>query len=247
MPNIIDNSNGYRQNYDFSNRNPFNIINNGANYIKIFEKNSTLENVPLNNQNLNNFKQNECCYCQTNNSGQNIQSQSIRRRYTVNNLGSGYLINRYTNGMPNPNIVDNNNNNNNNNNNDNNNNNVLTTTVANENNQQTNNIQTKTNAIDCICCVLNNNGDNYIQSYNFGKKRETKRKLRYFNGNALNQGNGYKQNYIQKQFNNNHNGYIQAQNYYENQLNRNEAKIENAYIQNGNIMGRHMNSTQLKL
>ena len=58
---------------------------------------------------------------------------------------------------------------------------MLTTTVANvflKNDQPTNNIQTKTNdyVMDCICCVLNNNGDNYIQSYNFGKKRETKSK-----------------------------------------------------------------------
>ncbi len=58
---------------------------------------------------------------------------------------------------------------------------MLTTTVANDflkNDQPTNNIQTKTNdyVMDCICCSLNNNGDNYIQSYNFGKKRETKSK-----------------------------------------------------------------------
>ena len=39
MPNIIDNGNNYRQNYDFSNRNPYNIANNGANYIEPLEKN----------------------------------------------------------------------------------------------------------------------------------------------------------------------------------------------------------------
>jgi hypothetical protein len=76
--------------------------------------------------------------------------------------------------VSNPNIVNNNNDNNNNNKD------MLTTTVANDflKNDQPTNIQTKTNDVvmDCICCSLNNNGDNYIQSYNFGKKRETKSK-----------------------------------------------------------------------
>ena len=72
---------------------------------------------------MNKFEKKGCCYCQTNNYSQNLKSQSkysiifafeiyllfskfsflkgIRRRYTVNNHGSGYLINRYTNGSKN--------------------------------------------------------------------------------------------------------------------------------------------------